>query len=387
MIFRRQHTANFTTISNKLFDDPRLKADEVGILGYLLSRPHDWEVRRPALQRRWGIGREAMKRIMWSWIKTGWCLPVRSHAPNGTTFVIYDIRDMPGPEMTDDEVRNALSLGSSEAVADESDVIHTPEAYGVSETGDPPTGYPSLADPHTVDPYVANINILNTDSTKDESYQNSEREALRSREKHALTLAEFKRRWPTIAGDDQARVDHAWFALTEQEGTEALAAIPAFLADLKKHGRGKCCAGWKYLGEKRWTLLADKVEAKATSPAGYPRDSEEARAIKVLYDLAGALDFFVKYVRKADAVYYSHAVPPQLLKLSEAKPREEWIVANRNQAGAWNGFLDKYPTIERKKRLVEGDMVPREWPPRTDGNWPATGPPETYMSEEDANHI
>jgi len=145
MIFRRQHTANFTTISNRLFDDTRLKADEVGILAYLLSRPHDWEVRRPALQRRWGIGREAMKRIMWNWIKTGWCLPVRSHAPNGTTFVIYDIRDMPGAEMTDDEVRNALSLVSSEAVADGSEVIHTPEGYGVSETGDPPTGYPSLA--------------------------------------------------------------------------------------------------------------------------------------------------------------------------------------------------------------------------------------------------
>src|SRR5262249_10309106 len=98
MIIRRRHTKNFTTISNDLFDDERLAADEVGILAYLLSRPHDWEVRRGALQRRWGIGREAMKRIVTNWIKTGWCWPVRSRAPNGTTFVIYDIRDLPGAE-------------------------------------------------------------------------------------------------------------------------------------------------------------------------------------------------------------------------------------------------------------------------------------------------
>ncbi len=40
MIIRRKHTANFTTIGNVLFNDERLKADEVGIIGYLLSRPH-----------------------------------------------------------------------------------------------------------------------------------------------------------------------------------------------------------------------------------------------------------------------------------------------------------------------------------------------------------
>jgi len=389
MIFRRQHTANFTTISNRLFDDTRLKADEVGILAYLLSRPHDWEVRRPALQRRWGIGREAMKRIMWNWIKTGWCLPVRSHAPNGTTFVIYDIRDMPGAEMTDDEVRNALSLVSSEAVADDSEVIHTPEGYGVSETGDPPTGYPSLADPHTADPYVANINILNTDSTKDESYQNSEREALRSREKHALHLAEFKRRWPTIATDDQSRVDSAWFALTETEGSEALASIPAFLADLKKHGRGKCCAGWKYLGEKRWTLL-EQAQAATTNLQAYPRDSVEGKALLILHDIGAVGEFFRQINRRNEAgYYYRGTMDDRLRALAQAPKPDAWVQLNRQQAAAWETFLRERITANRQRKMSEHSRAPWPWPPSVDGKLytSATGPPETYMSEEDANHI
>ena len=39
MIIRRRHTANFTTIGNALFNDRRLELDEIGLMGYLLSRP------------------------------------------------------------------------------------------------------------------------------------------------------------------------------------------------------------------------------------------------------------------------------------------------------------------------------------------------------------
>jgi hypothetical protein len=180
MIIRRRHTANYTTIGNALFEDERLAADEVGILAYLLSRPNDWEVRRPSLQRRWGIGRDAMRRIIFNLIRCGWCQPIRSRLSNGTFHVIYDILDQPGPTLSDEEVRQALSSEATEmaepaarpAVSNEAQVSEdvpqpdTPNPYVEERViRSPDTGYPSPADP-----YVAiNIDIQKTESTKIDS--------------------------------------------------------------------------------------------------------------------------------------------------------------------------------------------------------------------------
>jgi hypothetical protein len=396
MIIRRRHTANFTTISNTLFDDARLKADEVGILAYLLSRPHDWEVRRPALQRRWGIGREAMKRVIWNWIKTGWCWPIRSHAPNGTTFVIYDIRDIPGPEMTDEEVRAALSLGSSEAGADDdSMIVSGPE--DVSETGIPPTGYPSLAHPSPVDPPLAYKDIPNKDLPRDESDQKTEREGARAREKHALHLADFKRRWPTIASDDQSRIDEAWYALTPEEGEASLAGIAPFIEKLKRDKRTTVPAGWKYLREKRWTLL-DQAKVEGSSPPAFVKGSIEARAIVILHDIGGVGEFFRHVWRTPDGgVSYRGPVDDRLRAVAQATQPSEWVTLNREQAGAWERFLRERIFCNRPRRMAEGSRAPWTFPPSATGKlYPlgeeppeeaaatATGPPETLMNEQDA---
>lgn len=380
MIIRRRHTKNFTTISNVLFDDERLAADEVGILAYLLSRPDNWEIRRPALARRWGIGPVSIRRIVRSWMHAGWCQATKVRLPNGTFCILYDISDVPGEEMSEEAIREALSLVSSEASTDDSEVI--PEAdHHPHVSVDPPPCQPQLADHPLVTGGVAYKEETNTDSPRTDSDQNSERELARAREKHALGLAEFKRRYPTAASDDQARIDEEWFKLELDEGEPAIAGIVPFLEKLKRDKRTTVPAAWKYLKEKRWTLL--EQTQSAISPSGYGRDSEEAKALGALYHLAGAFDFFVKYVRKGDRVYYSHPIPPQLAALATAPPHEQWVVLGRNSGGAWESFLRKYPTVERRHVMREGAKAPREWPPRIDGTWPATGPPETYMSEAD----
>jgi hypothetical protein len=121
LIIRRHHTANFTTIGNALFDDERLQADEVGILAYLLSRPDNWEVRRPALMRRWKIGRDALRRIITNLVRHGWATACRKRLDNGTYYTIYEIRDEHGPSLTEDEVKRAFSLESNEGVTDENE--------------------------------------------------------------------------------------------------------------------------------------------------------------------------------------------------------------------------------------------------------------------------
>jgi len=122
MIIRRRRTANFTVIGNELFDDERLQADEVGILAYLRARPDKWEVRRPALMRRWRMGERAIKRVINNLLRTGWMEVLRLRNRKGRFIVLYIVQDQPGPELSDEAIRQALSLESSEAVASDTDL-------------------------------------------------------------------------------------------------------------------------------------------------------------------------------------------------------------------------------------------------------------------------
>lgn len=378
MIIRRRHTANFTTIGNVLFEDERLAADEVGILAYLLSRPHDWEVRRPALQRRWGMGRDAIKRVVSNLVRFGWCIARKDRLPNGTFFMIYEIRDEPGPTLTDEEVRRALSLVSSEAASDESDVIVSPAT--APETGQPPTGHPSLADPSPGDPHLAISNIQNTDLPRTDSTQKPEREGARAREKHAVNLAEFKRRWPTNASDDQSRVDRAWYQLSNEEGEEALAGIVPFLDNQKRLGRKHPPAGFTFIEQKRWTLL-EQPKGIAPSIAQYPIASREGKAIATLYEIAGKIDFFFRIVCRGGVVYSKIDMTPQMLALADLPPRNEWTCeATFEQAGAWKRFA-RTRLGELTFTISQGASLPKPFPPLVGGGWsPPTMTADDYAA-------
>jgi hypothetical protein len=382
MILRRRHTANFTTIGNALFDDERLAADEVGILVYLLSRPHNWEVRRPALMRRWELGPVTMKRIVRNWMRTGWCQAKKVRLKSGRFCILYDIYDEPGKELSDDEIREALSLVSGEASADDS-VSEMPDNEANYDPS-PPLSPPGVADHLVVDEGWPIRDITNTELPNTDSTQKIERERAREKEKHALNLAEFKRRWPTAASDDQATIDAAWFDLSPQDGDDALAGIVPFLENLKRDRRTHVPAGWKYLRQRRWTLLAPaKTQAP---PSGYPRDSVEAKALAVLHDIVGTGDFFRKVHRRSDGtISYPKPVTPQLAALALAGPQPEWTPLTRPQAAAWETLFRETVTVQVRKRLKEGDRAPWPWPPSVDGKiyTTATGPPETLMTEQD----
>lgn len=389
MIIRRRHTANYTTIGNVLFEDERLAADEVGILAYLLSRPHDWEVRRPALMRRWGMGRDAIKRVITNLVRFGWCRPEKTRLPNGTYFFIYEIRDEPGPQLSDEEVRRALSLVSSEAAPTEADDIAGPEGApdGAKIASEPPTGYPSLADPSPGKAQVADINIQTTDLPRTDSTQKLERERTRAREKHASNLVLFKQRWPNSAHDDQTRVDNAWSALSFEEGEAALANIDAFLNDLKASGRSHPPAGFNYLGQKRWTLLKSKPQGTQAA-GGYAPASAEAKAVKVIHELAGRLSAFFTIWRRADGtVTYRKPMTVQWIAMAQAGERPSWVTLTKAQAAAWDRLLEQF--FEQgaiRTSLREGSCAPWPWPPSVEGKiYTVDGerPPDQLMTDQD----
>lgn len=242
MIIRRRHTANFTTIGNELFEDERLAADELGILAFLRSKPHDWEVRRPALMRRFRVGRDTMKRVINNWMRTGWCQAIKTRLSNGTFHIIYEIRDEPGPELSPDEIRRALSLVSSEA-ADGDDEDGDDAGEHMPETGDPPPPEPGVADQG-----VASRHWPIEDSLKTESLRTDSTQAVR-------VFADVKAIWPPEHVLSLAACEGLHASLPDGTKEAAFTGIKPYLGDCAAQGR-KVCDLSTYYRERRWERFA-----------------------------------------------------------------------------------------------------------------------------------
>jgi len=210
-----------------------------------------------------------------------------------------------------------------------------------------------------------------------------ERDA-RARDRKARFLVDFEARWPTAAADNRQRTAYAAGELDEAEEAAALAGIAPFLENQKRLGRKNVPAGWRYLEEKRWTLLEQPSATPATT--SWPRDSVEAKALAVLHDLAGVGEFFRKVHRRTDGtVDYRKPVTARLLALAQAPQPSDYATLDHKQAGAWEGLLREFVTVQVRKHLVAGDRAPWPWPPSSDGKiyTSATGPPEVTMTEQD----
>jgi hypothetical protein len=244
VIIRRRHTANFTTIGNKLFDDDRLEADEVGILAYLLSRPHDWEVRRPALRRRWHIGSAGMKRILNNLMRTGWCQAHKTRLTNGTFRVVYEIRDEPGPQLTEAEIREALSLVSSEADPDDAEADTTESNTDHSPQPKPPHSQPVVDDQGVATEGWCN-NILNTKHQESEST------------KAGGIIARIIGKWPSEHILSRIAAEAALAYLTNIKLQACEQGVEPYLADCKVKNR-KVCDLTTFVREMRWERFVGK---------------------------------------------------------------------------------------------------------------------------------
>lgn len=256
MIIRRRHTANFTTIGNALFNDDRLKPDEIGIIGYLLSRPHDWEVRRPQLAKRFGYGRDAIKRVMWNGMRHGWIVAQKTQLSDGRIFTIYEIRDEPGPELSDDDIRRALSLASSEA--EESDV-GGPDPDDHPDTGDPPTPNPATGQPGVVQPATGNPYVVSKEETTKYGFTKD------LPTKTARVFADVLQAWPPAHVLSSVTAESTYAALSEQAKNDCFLGLKPYLDDCGKQNR-KVCDLTTFIRERRWERFVNPSATPAPEP-------------------------------------------------------------------------------------------------------------------------
>jgi hypothetical protein len=96
-IVRREHRAQFTIVPNAIFLDDRLSIEAKGVLGYLLSRPHNWQVRLDHVGRTLRIGRKKLQRIFRELIGAGYVTREQPRTADAHRFREIDcvVRDVP----------------------------------------------------------------------------------------------------------------------------------------------------------------------------------------------------------------------------------------------------------------------------------------------------
>lgn len=193
-ILRRVHTNNFTIIGNALLNDRALSAEAVGVICYLIGKPHDWTLRPGELAERFDCGADRIQRILKELIEAGYIRKVRQRNPEtqqwlAAEYIVLDTRDEPLPENT---------------------LVATEDS--------PPLENPQMAFPA----------LQRRDSTKTESNKSPKKKT----RKAIVYAEEFERDiwgpYPMKAGTSKANAFKKWTELTEAEQQQVMIAIPVY---------------------------------------------------------------------------------------------------------------------------------------------------------------
>jgi hypothetical protein len=333
------------------------------------------------MAKQLNCGRSSVQRSLDNLVKAGWVEKKRppwsnAEGPASTSYMYRVVLDR-------DEY--VLPDGDSDSDDDDShaeNAIEVTECPPVGTLEEVPSGHPG-AQPSVGTPAHTYVGTKNAPLERPPLER--ERDA-RARERTARFLVDFEKRWPTSALDDRQRTAYAAEALSEDEQRAALASIAAFLDKAKREKRKHVPAGWRYLEEKRWTLL-DQAPETAPVSASFPPDSAEAKALIKLHEVCGKGGGFRKiFCGKDGLVRYRKPMTPRILAFATADfpQREAWARLDFKQARAWTEFFAETSMLPLTGRLSEGDFAPWPWPPKQDGTiYTATGPPPALTASHE----
>ena len=105
----RKRSDRFAQIPNDVADDPRLSADCLGVLTYLLAKPDGWRVNIKNLQNRFNMGRKVY-RLIDELIEAGYISRHRERHEDGRfsemEYHVFDAPHAPSPHVKDPHVQN-----------------------------------------------------------------------------------------------------------------------------------------------------------------------------------------------------------------------------------------------------------------------------------------
>jgi hypothetical protein len=98
-IVRHYHNSYFAALPNAIWEDRRTSVEAKGVLGYLLSRPHNWNVRLEQVGRVLDIGKDKLQRIFRELIAAGYVTREQTRDESTGSFgaIEYVVKDVPAP--------------------------------------------------------------------------------------------------------------------------------------------------------------------------------------------------------------------------------------------------------------------------------------------------
>ena len=135
--------------------------------------------------------------------------------------------------------------------------------------------------------------------------------------------------------------------------------------------------------------FAERAEFEKRHPV-FAKDSDGAKAVRLLHDLVGRTSAFFQIFRRSDgSVTYTKEMTPQLLALAQApQDQESWPVLNRQHAGAWEELLRKvFDQGLVRTYLTEGSRAPWPWPPSIEGKIYSDADGVPPINDEDRNAL
>jgi len=102
VIKRAKHQSKFTVMPNAIFTTSTLSAEACGLLAYFLTKPPRWRIDVAEVQRRFGIGRDKVYRILTELQQAGYARRLTPRESDGRfARPDYLISDTPLPENPD----------------------------------------------------------------------------------------------------------------------------------------------------------------------------------------------------------------------------------------------------------------------------------------------
>ncbi len=162
-IIRTRKNRDYFTAANQPFNDRRLSWRARGLMGYLLSKPDDWEVRVPDLIRQGDVGRDAMTNMLRELERFGYLVRTKTQDEHGRWQWLSEVYEIPvapesNPDLTD-AYATTINGFSGHGQA---------PSPGLPFTAEPFTAEPFTAEPFTVKPLInKRLRQPSTELTKD----------------------------------------------------------------------------------------------------------------------------------------------------------------------------------------------------------------------------
>lgn len=95
---RKTKSSQFAAISRELLQNSALGFDTRGLLGYLLSKPAEWEIQASDIEREGAIGRDVRRRLMKEAELAGYLTFYTERDAQGRIRSGYELHEIPVPE-------------------------------------------------------------------------------------------------------------------------------------------------------------------------------------------------------------------------------------------------------------------------------------------------